>query len=98
MALGGSAARRYAEALIDLASGPDEVAAFHRALERLRDALGDRGIRSLGDPSVPRARRFELVERVTADQPRAVGSLLHLLVRRDRIALLPAIAGAFGDI
>ena len=98
MALGGSAARRYAEALIDLASGPDEVAALSSALVRLRDALGEGGIRSLGDPSIPLARRSELVTRVTADQPRAVGSLLQLLVRRRRISLLPAITGAFGDI
>ncbi len=35
---------------------------------------------------------------MTSDQPRTVGSLLQLLVRRGRISLLPAIAGAFGDI
>ncbi len=98
MALGGSAARRYAEALIELASDEREVAALRTALERLSDALGERGLRLLGDPSIPLARRMALVDGVTADQPRAIGSLLHLLVRRDRIGLLPAISSAFGDI
>ena len=98
MPLAGSAARRYAEALIDIASEEDAVPAYRASLERLRDALGPGILRALRDPSVRLGRRTEALQAAAKDEPAAIRSLLVLLLERDRIALLAAIALAFGEI
>lgn len=97
MALGGSAARRYAEAMIDIASGERAVDAFRASLDQL-GKLDPSAVRMLRDPGVPLEHRLQAVEAATAGQPAAVRSLLALLVRRDRVALVPAIAGAYGEL
>lgn len=97
MALGGSAPRRYAEAMIDIASGERAVDAFRASLDQLAK-LDPRALRMLRDPGVPLEHRLRAVEAATANQPAAVRSLLALLVRRDRVALLPAIASAYGEL
>ncbi|HEV2250478.1 MAG TPA: ATP synthase F1 subunit delta [Candidatus Limnocylindria bacterium] len=98
MALSGSAARRYAEAILDLATGENAVAAFRASLDSLSAGISPRAIRSLRDPAVPVKQRLAAIEAVTAGQPRAIRSLLLLLGSRDRIALLPDIARAYGDL
>ncbi len=52
MALSGSAGRRYAEALSDLASDPASVERFRASLERLSSAIGPETIAVLRDPRV----------------------------------------------
>lgn len=95
MALTGSAARRYAEALLALTDDPRETRA---ALDRLKDALGRDALRALANPSVPLQRRLGASDGVTKDQPQHVRSLVQLLVQRGRIDLLPQVATAFGDL
>jgi len=72
VALGGSAPRRYAEAMLDLALAANAVDGFRASLDRLAAA--------------------------TAAEPADVRSLMRLLVERDRIALLPDIARAYGTL
>ncbi len=98
MALGGSAARRYAEAMYDIALGQSRVPEFHSSLNAVASGLAGRPLRTLADPSVPVERRLAAVKAVAAREDAAIGALLHLLVRRERVALIPAIAAAFGDI
>ena len=95
-ALSGSAPRRYAEALLDLAGG--DVAAFRRSLEHRAEALRPETIRALRDPRVPLAARQKAIEAASRDEPKAIRSVLALLLERDRIALVPAIARAFGEL
>lgn len=98
MALSGSAARRYAEALLALA--PDEriPVAFRTSLEKLAPVFDRVTVANLRDPSVPVKQRVEALTSALAGEPEAVRSLLVLLLERDRIALVPQIALAFGDL
>lgn len=95
MALGGSAARRYAQAMIEIA-GP-EVDAYRAAFEQLR-GLDPGALRMLRDPGVPLERRVRAAQTATAGGPAAIRALLVLLVRKDRVALLPQVAAAYGDL
>ncbi len=98
MALSGSAPRRYAEAILDLATAENAVDAYRASLDSLAAGLSPQSIRALRNPSVPVRQRLAAVTAATKGHPRAIGSLLLLLEQRDRIALLPDIARAFGDL
>lgn len=98
MSPGGSAPRRYAEAMLDLALEASAVAEFRASLDRLATAFGGASVRVLRDPGIPMARRRAAAAAATAAEPADVRSLVRLLVERDRIALLPAIALAYGAL
>jgi F-type H+-transporting ATPase subunit delta len=98
LALTGSAARRYAEAVIALAPDERAVLAFRDSLEKLAPVF-DRGtIAGMRDPSVPMKLRAEALSTALGGEPDAVRTLLILLLETDRIALVPQIALAFGDL
>ena len=98
MALSGSAARRYAEALLALAPDDRSVASLRTSLEKLAPVFDRVTIASLRDPSVPMKQRVEALRSALAGEPVTVRSLLVLLLESDRIALVPQIALAFGDL
>lgn len=98
MALSGSAARRYAEAVHDLALRENAVDAYRASLDSLAAAFAPQTLRALRDPSVPMQQRLAAIEAAAAEHPRSVRSLLVILARRDRLPLLGAIARAFGDL
>ena len=98
MALSGSAPRRYAEALLDLAEKEGAVPAYRTSLDALSAGLGAASLRALRDPSVPMRQRVDAIARAAEGQPTAIRAVLRLLVERGRIALLPDIARAFGDL
>ncbi|HET8567670.1 MAG TPA: ATP synthase F1 subunit delta [Candidatus Limnocylindria bacterium] len=98
MALGGSAARRYAEALLEFAVEEKAVPAYRSSLEALASGLDAHALRALREPRVPLERRLAAVSGIAKGEPHALGALLAILVRRDRIALLPGIAAAFGEL
>jgi len=98
VALSGSAPRRYAEAILDLATSEKAVDAYRASLDSLAAGLSPQSIRALRNPSVPVRQRLAAVTAATKGHPKAIGSLLLLLEQRDRIALLPDIARAFGDL
>lgn len=98
MALSGSAPRRYAEAILDLATAEKAVEAYRASLDSLAAGISPQSIRALRDPSVPVKQRLAAIEAVTKGQPKAIRSVLLLLEQRDRIALLPDIARAYGDL
>jgi len=98
LALSGSAARRYAEALLALAPDDRSVASLRTSLEKLAPVFDRVTIASLRDPSVPMKQRVEALRSALAGEPVTVRSLLVLLLESDRIALVPQIALAFGDL
>ena len=98
MALSGSAPRRYAEAIFDVAKAEKAVDAYRVSLDSLAAGISPQAIRVLRDPSVPVKQRLSAIEAVTKGQPKAIRSVLLLLEQRDRIALLPDIARAYGDL
>jgi F-type H+-transporting ATPase subunit delta len=98
LALSGSAARRYAEALLALAPDDRSVVAFRASLEKLAPVFDRITIASLRDPSVAMKQRVEALSSALDGEPEAIRSLLTLLLENDRIALVPQIAMAFGDL
>jgi F-type H+-transporting ATPase subunit delta len=98
MALTGSSARRYAEALYQIASSEKAVDEFAASFERLRQALVGEILRALRNPGVPVRSRRAAIEAATAGEPKAIRSLLGLLLERERIALFPQIAIAYSDL
>ena len=98
MPVSGSAARRYAEAMLDLAAPEKAVGAYRVSLDRVAQAFDRATIEALRDPRVPLGRRAAALAAATNDEPVAIRSLLRLLLERDRIALVPAIAAAYGEL
>jgi len=98
LALSGSAARRYAEALLALGSDERTVGDFRASLERLAPVFDRFTIAGLRDPSVPMKQRVDALSSALGDEPDIVRSLLILLLESDPIALVPQIAIAFGDL
>ena len=98
MALSGSAARRYAEALLALSPNARAVAELRTSLEKLAPAFDRVTIAGLRDPSVPMKQRIEALNAALAGEPAAVRSVMTLLLGTDRIAFVPQIALAFGDL
>src|SRR2546428_5660699 len=98
MALSGSAARRYAEALLAPSANERAVAELRTSLEKLAPVFDRATVTALRDPSVPTKQRLAALSAAVAGEPAAVGSLMVLLLESDRIALVPQIALAFGDL
>ena len=98
MALGRSSARRYAEAMLDIATGERALDGYRAALDRLGAAFGPPTLRLLGDPSVRLERRLAAASEATAGEPEPIRGLVRLLVEQRRISLLPRIAASFGDL
>jgi F-type H+-transporting ATPase subunit delta len=98
VALTGSAARRYAEALLALAPDERTVGQLRASLEKLGPVFDRVTVAGLRDPSVPMKDRIEAVTAALRGEPDEVRSLLILLLETDRIELVRQIALAFGDL
>ncbi len=98
MPLGGSAPRRYAEALLEIATEERAVPAFRSSLEQLATTFTPDIIRAVRDPRVPLQQRRLAVATAAKDEPKAIRAVLDLMLERDRIALLPSVATAFAGL
>ncbi len=98
MALSGSSARRYAEAIYQLAVSEKAVDEFGGSLQRLQQALSGDILRALRNPGVPLRARRAAIDAATVGEPKAIGSLFNVLLERERIALFPQIAAAYVDL
>jgi len=93
MARPGSSARRYAEALFQLADRDGAVEPWLRELQSAAASFSDEGVvRSLEDPAVPLGARERAVGEALAGSPPQVRNLVLLLLRRDRLELLARVA------
>jgi F-type H+-transporting ATPase subunit delta len=98
VALAGSGARRYAEALLEIATAERAVPAYRRSLEDLAAAFDAETVRVLRDARVPLERRRQALRAATKDQPKAIRAVLEMLLERDRVAIVGDIARAFSDL
>lgn len=98
MPLGGSAARRYAEALLEIATEERAVPVYRRSLEQLAMTFTPEVIRAVRDPRVPMEQRRAAVAASVKEEPKAIRAVLDLMLERDRIGLLPAVAAAYDDL
>jgi F-type H+-transporting ATPase subunit delta len=97
-----TAARRYARALLEVSftSAGGDPAALRRQLNEAAALLQDRHdlAEALASPAVPPDRKRALVEAVWREAGPLLRRLLTLLVERGRVALLPALAAAYGEL
>lgn len=92
-------ARRYAEAAFGVASSNGEVQQWRDDLERASDVQQQETVnRYFRDPNVPHAEKLDTAERVFAGVRPHVLNLIRMLVIRQRLYLLPAIAREFQDL
>src|SRR5947208_4419015 len=94
----GSGARRYAEALLDIATEERAVAAYRESLDAFATGLDPENIRGLRDQRVPFDRRRAALDAATAREPKAIRALMAILLERDRLEIVPDIARAFGEL
>ena len=99
MAIIRPAARRYAEAVFDLASQAGSQDAWARDLDRLAELLAvPLAAKALTSPAVPLERKLALVDaEVPGLQPQA-RSLVRLLLHRERLEMVPEIAAAYREV
>lgn len=98
MALGGSSARRFAEAALALAVEQNAVDSWRGSLDRVAAALAGATLRLLRAPSISLAARRRALEEAVAGEPAGVRALLEMLLERDRIALLPDVARTYREL
>jgi F-type H+-transporting ATPase subunit delta len=99
--IGGGLARRYAKALLEAAAEAGALEQVAADLEALAPHFaGKEVVAFFANPAVPAARKGAALtaaaERGSASPLSA--SLLHLLLRRQRVGLLPGIARLFRDL
>lgn len=101
--------RAWAGALFSAAAPPSARGESYRplfaeALEGLRKALEEPAFQAaLEDPVTPRSKRIEILSSALAasapaEARRIFSALMSLIVAKDRIPLLPAIAGAYREL
>jgi F-type H+-transporting ATPase subunit delta len=93
----GAVARRYAEAVFDLAKKSKSLDRWRSDLRTAAGILGDpRLIRVLEDPKIPRATKRKILDDAfTVSIDPLVHNLLYLLADRGRIGLVPRITDEF---
>ena len=101
MAQRGGAARRYAQAVMDLAKLDNSLDKWLSDLKAINAVFGtDRAVEALEDPRLTHEAQQETIERLVPKEvtnPLARNFLL-LLVRRQRLALLPRIVEVFQEM
>jgi F-type H+-transporting ATPase subunit delta len=96
MALVSGRARRYAEAAFDVARDGDSLDDWEEQLAAVAAILADPALnRAFTSPVVPRDRKEEMILGAFPEMETRVRNFLVLLVRQDRLNLLPDILTTF---
>jgi F-type H+-transporting ATPase subunit delta len=97
MALRGASARRYAEAIFDLARERDALDAWARDLDAVAAFVSEADVaRVLGAARVPREEKLRLLAAgLERDVSPLAMNLVRLLAQRDRLQLAPSIREEF---
>lgn len=91
-------ARRYAQAVFELASDEGDLAGWRAELEDVASVFVDSDVATVfADGRIPLADRYALVERALDARP-AVLNLAKLLVQKGRTGEAREVAGIFGEM
>lgn len=95
----GVAARRYAQAVFEMADERGVLDQWERDLGRLADALGDPVAAAFFEsPKAPNAEKLATVRRLLGpDAQPLVANLAGLLIERGRFGMVPALYAAFHE-
>lgn len=97
--MASSAAKRYAQAVFDLAKERGTLDAWQADLNGLAQLAGDPlAANYLANPSITRERKFALVDRVLANGQPEARNLAHMLIERERTGDVPRIAELYEDM
>jgi F-type H+-transporting ATPase subunit delta len=93
-------ARRYAEAIFELASRDGKVDEWRRELAVALELAENRDlVRTLDSPAVAWSKRRRVAERLLADRvSKPILNLVLLLVQRGRFSLVPAVAAEYDGL
>ena len=95
--MASSAAKRYAQAVFGLAKERGTLDRWLDDLAALNDLVSDqRAAEVLASPAVSETEKLGLVDRVLAGAQPEARNLAHLLIQRQRIAIIPELAQRYG--
>jgi F-type H+-transporting ATPase subunit delta len=98
-ALLSASARRYAEAVFDVARETGDYDQWLRAFDVVNQVMADPIAHEVFvNPAVPSEEKWAALERIFADQPEQVRNLLHILAERDRLGDVEQITLAFREL
>jgi F-type H+-transporting ATPase subunit delta len=99
MARRDTAARRYAEAALEIGRADGTLDTWERDLAALRDALADEQLRTLAEhPAVPFAEKERVIRRVAGDVSPEALNLVLLMIRRGRPRAVPRMVEHFASL
>lgn len=96
--MASSAAKRYVQALTDIAQESNTFDAWQRDLDTLAAVVSDSEVLSyLESPSVQEAQKLSVVDTVLKDAQPEAHNLFRMMIERRRLRLLPEISQLFGE-
>lgn len=96
--MASGSAKRYVQALVELAREGRSFDAWQRDLDILRDLVDDPQVREyLQNPSVQTSRKVKVVESSLANVQPQARNLAHMLIEQRRVGLIPEIARLFDE-
>lgn len=99
MARRDTAARRYAEAALEIGRADGTLDRWERDLQELSTALADEQLRTLTEhPAVPFAEKERVLRRVAGDVSPEALNLVLLMVRRGRPRAIPRMVEHFASL
>ena len=99
MARRDTAARRYAEAALEIGRADGTLDQWERDLDRLSAALADDQLRTLAEhPAVPYAEKERVIRRVAGDVSPEALNLVLLMIRRGRPRAIPRMVEHFANL
>jgi F-type H+-transporting ATPase subunit delta len=96
--MASSAAKRYTQALVEIAQETKTFEAWQRDLGTLTALVSDPEVENfLTSPGVQEAEKFTAVDSVLTDLQPEARNLFHMLIERRRLGLLPDISELFDE-
>ena len=99
MARRDTAARRYAEAALEIGRADGTLDQWELDLQRLRELLSDEQLRTLAEhPAVPFAEKERVIRRLAGDVSPEALNLVLLMIRRGRPRAIPRMVEHFASL
>lgn len=96
--MASGAAKRYVQAIVEIAREHKSFDAWQRDLEKLADLAQDEKVLAfLENPSVHDAKKKQAVDIVLKDAQPEARNLAHLLIERHRVDIIPEIVEGFNE-
>jgi len=96
--MASGSAKRYVQAVVELARGKGSFDTWQRDLAKLGSLVGDDEVLAyLENPSIQSSAKVRAVDSVLQDVEPEVRNLLHMLIERRKVDLIPEIVRLFDE-